>query len=62
MAMHAQMPHAVLAFFYQSDSSREQATGTHRNFLEAFGVSEEACPLVQLRLDAEQPFARPSAL
>ena len=59
--MQRQLPAAILAFFYMSPVSRELAQRTHANFLAAFNVSEESCPLVGLNLDADEPFTRPKA-
>jgi hypothetical protein len=54
----AKMPDAILAFFYMSELSREEARTMHRNFLNAYKLTEEACPLVRLTLQGDaDPFA-----
>ena len=51
------MPEAVLGFFWMAESSRAVAERVHGAFLLAYGLSEERCPLVRLRLEGSgDPF------
>ena len=52
------LPELVLAFFFQSERSRAEASAMHRNFLEAYALTEQQCPLLRLDLTGRgDPFS-----
>lgn len=44
------LPDAIEGFFFMSQQSRAQAARLHGRFLQAFGLTSDACPLVRLEL------------
>ena len=56
LALQAELPRAILAFFFMSPTSHQVAATMHTNYLAAFNISHDLCPLVELRLDANDPF------
>lgn len=56
LAMQPHMPGTIEAFFFMSQRSRGEAARLHQNFLVAFNLTFDDVPLLELRLDAEEPF------
>ena len=54
------LPDVVLAFFFMTEESRNEATTMHRNFIDAYGLTDAQCPLLRLNLyGSGDPFVLP---